>query len=148
MANFIFIDTYYLVWLGFTVCFDSLQTQIRQLNLQANLWIDSRVEGISLIEYGKIQRGSCFDDVIVPTRSVRSRHKAWASLARIHQNSRFFQVRFNRWEKYGDFFSCTVFLIFENLFLEPNSQNLFFYQDNNVLFSGAESWKNLGVPVL
>ena len=37
------------------VCFDSYQTQIRQLKMQPNLWIDSRVEGNSLIAYDKIE---------------------------------------------------------------------------------------------
>ena len=41
--------------LGIKVLLDSYQTQIRQLKMQPNLWIDSRVEGNSLIAYDKIE---------------------------------------------------------------------------------------------
>ena len=37
------------------VLLDSYQTQIRQLKMQPNLWIDSRVEGNSLIAYDEIE---------------------------------------------------------------------------------------------
>ena len=42
-------------WLWGKVLLDSYQTQIRQLKMQPNLWIDSRVEGNSLIAYDKIE---------------------------------------------------------------------------------------------